>query len=380
MLHEFLAANQQELIERCRTKASRRPPPKVSDEALEHGVPIFLGQLIQILRLEQTRFPENGDKTDGRSERNVANAQADSDMGESATLHGGELLKHGFTLDQVVHAYGDLCQSITETAIDHGEPFQVNEFRTLNRCLDNAIAGAVTEFSAQRDLLISDLQATQLNERLGFLAHELRNLIQTATLAFAAVKTGGVGATGATGAVMDRTLVALRSLVDRSLAEVRMTAGMVVLNRPFFLSGFLAEIRISAQLEAEHKGVALRFSEVEPGLAVNADKDLLSSALGNLLQNAFKCTRPGSEVNVKCYGAGDRVLIEVADKCGGLPVVDPESLFRPFRQVGKDRTGLGLGLSIARKNVEANHGFLRVKDRPGEGCVFTIDLPRRPLT
>jgi len=378
MLHEFLADNEHELIERCRIKAARRPPPKVSDEALQNGIPIFLGQLIQILRLEQTGPPVNSNEPTPPN-RDGANAQANSDMGKSATLHGVELLLHGFTIDQVVHAYGDLCQAITETAIDHGEPFQVDEFKTLNRCLDDAIAGAVTEFSLQRDVLISDIQVTQLNERLGFLAHELRNLIQTATLAFAAVKTGKVGVDGSTGRVLDRTLVALRNLVDRSLAEVRMTAGMAVLNSPFFLSEFMAEMRISAELEAQHKGVVLRFSEVEPDLAVNADRDLLSSAIGNLLQNAYKFTRPGSEVSLKCCAAGDRVLIEVADNCGGLPVGDVENLFRPFRQVGKDRTGLGLGLSIARKNVEANNGFLRVRDKPGVGCSFTIDLPRRSL-
>jgi len=176
MLHEFLADNEQELIERCRIKAARRPPPKVSDEALQNGIPIFLGQLIQILRLEQTGPPVNSNEPTPPN-RDGANAQANSDMGKSATLHGVELLLHGFTIDQVVHAYGDLCQAITETAIDHGEPFQVDEFKTLNRCLDDAIAGAVTEFSLQRDVLISDIQVTQLNERLGFLAHELRNLI-----------------------------------------------------------------------------------------------------------------------------------------------------------------------------------------------------------
>jgi signal transduction histidine kinase len=72
------------------------------------------------------------------------------------------------------------------------------------------------------------------------------------------------------------------------------------------------------------------------------------------------------------------VLVEVEDECGGLPPGKAAELFRPFQQAGSDRTGLGLGLSITRKSIEANGGLVRVRDIPGTGCVFTIDLPRLP--
>ena len=52
-------------------------------------------------------------------------------------------------MDQVIHDYGDLCQAITELAFEQAAPFETKEFRTLNRCLDNAIADAVTEFTYQ---------------------------------------------------------------------------------------------------------------------------------------------------------------------------------------------------------------------------------------
>jgi signal transduction histidine kinase len=70
----------------------------------------------------------------------------------------------------------------------------------------------------------------------------------------------------------------------------------------------------------------------------------------------------------------------VKDHCGGLPSGDAERLFLPFTQNGEDRTGLGLGLSIARRSVEANNGVLSVRDVPGTGCVFTIALPRYAVT
>ena len=72
----------------------------------------------------------------------------------------------------------------------------------------------------------------------------------------------------------------------------------------------------------------------------------------------------------------NRILLDVADNCGGLPAGHEEAMFRPFVQSDTDRSGLGLGLSISRRSVEANDGVLSVRDVPGTGCVFTINLPR----
>jgi signal transduction histidine kinase len=112
---------------------------------------------------------------------------------------------------------------------------------------------------------------------------------------------------------------------------------------------------------------------------VIGDREMLVSAVSNLLQNAFKFTERHTEVSLNAYAAGNRILIEIADHCGGLPVGALETMFLPFTQVGQDTSGLGLGLSIARRSVEANHGVLSVRDVPGSGCVFTIDLPRTLL-
>ena len=159
-----------------------------------------------------------------------------------------------------------------------------------------------------------------------------------------------------------------------------MTAGMPVYNRLFSLSDFIAETKVSASLEAQMKECGLKVSDVDPQLAIDADRDLLSSAVGNLLQNAFKFTHPHSDVTLNAYATGDRIHIDVEDHCGGLPEGDAEKMFLPFTQADEeDRTGLGLGLAISRRSVEANNGTLSVRDLPGEGCVFTIDLPRHSL-
>ncbi len=367
MLHEFLTTNQADLIDRCRLKVAQRRAPKATDLELEHGIPHFLDQLIKTLRFEQT------------SERLRSEGSGSSEMGATAAQHGRELLRHGFTVDQVVHNYGDLCQAITDLAFEQDAPFSVDEFRTLNRCLDNAIADSVTEFAYQRDLLLEEAGVVALNERLGFFAHELRNLIQKATLAVTALKAGNVGLAGATGAVLDHSLIGLRNLVDRSLADVRVRAGMPPQRQLIPLAGFITELRISASLEAQARGCGLAVSPVDPDLAVEADRELLSSAVGNLLQNAFKFTEQNTEVLLHAYALDDRVLIEVEDSCGGLPAGDAERMFEPFTQGGADKSGLGLGLTICRRSVEANGGTLSVRNTPGFGCVFTVSLPRHRI-
>lgn len=376
MMHEFLSANRKELIDRCRAKVAERAAPEATEEELEHGIAHFLDQLITTLEVEQTAEPMQSRRISGSS---GGGKPGSSEMGETATKHGRELLQHGFTVDQVVHDYGDLCQAITDLAFERKAPFETDEFRTLNRCLDNAIADAVTEFAYQRDFVTADKHADLLNERLGSFAHELRNLLNSATLALTAIKEGNVGLNGATGAVLDRSLVGLRKLIDRSLSDVRMTAGMPAQHRLFSLSDFIAEVKLSASLEARVEECVLTVPIVDARLAVDADRDLLSSAVGNLLQNAFKFTDHHSEVTLKAYPVADRILIEVQDHCGGLAAGDAEKIFRPFTQAGEDTTGLGLGLSISRRSVEVNGGTLSVRDVPGSGCVFTIDLPRHAM-
>jgi signal transduction histidine kinase len=373
MLHAFLTANQADLIDRCRLKVAQRRTPKPTDAELEHGIPHFLHQLIKTLRVEQSFEPLTSREVSGAS---GGSGSETSEIGVTAAQHGRELLKDGVTVDQVVHSYGDLCQAITDLAFEQDAPVGVDEFRTLNRCLDNAIADSVVEFSYQRDLLLEDAGVHALNERLGFFAHELRNLIQKATLALSALKAGNVGLAGATGAVLDQSLIGLRNLVDRSLADVRVTAGMPPRRQLIPLAAFIGDVKISAALEAQARGCGFNVSEVEPGLAVEGDRELLFSAVGNLLQNAFKFTEQSTEVVLHAHGVGDRVLIEVEDCCGGLPPGDAERMFQPFTQGSPDKSGLGLGLSICRRSVEANGGILSVRNIPGSGCVFTLDLPR----
>jgi signal transduction histidine kinase len=176
--------------------------------------------------------------------------------------------------------------------------------------------------------------------------------------------------------VLKRSLVGLENLISRTLSDVRNSAGLPIRHTIYSLAAFISDIRESAGLEAHARGCPFIVTEVDASLGFDADRDLLFSALTNLLQNAFKFTHSHTEVTLSAYGQADRILIDVGDNCGGLPAGDIDTMFKPFTQHGEDRSGLGLGLAIARQSVEADRGTLTVRDVPGTGCVFTISLPR----
>lgn len=350
MLHEFLTANRAEIIARTRAKVATRSAPRATEAELVHGVPLFLDQLVGVLRRE-TNTPDA--------------------IGQSGTVHGGILSRLGFTIAQVVHDYGDICQAITELADETQAPITVDEFHILNRSLDDAIAGAVTEYSRLRERSQDDRET----ERLGVLAHELRNKLSAAMLGFEMLKTGRVGAGGSTGAVIDRNMRGLRDLIDRSMTQVRLEAGIASQER-IAVADLVEEIELDASLEAGAMKVELTVAPVRPGLEVTGDRPLLAAAVINLLQNAFKFSHANGHVTLTTTATADRVLLEIEDECGGLPEGKAEELFHPFTQRGANRRGLGLGLSISRRGVEASGGEVRVRNVPGKGCVFTIDLPR----
>ena len=372
MMHAFLANNRDELVARCKAKVSKRPHRSATDEQLSNGVPLFLEQLICTLIAEDAGVDDVALQVSGPS---GGDTLALSEIGVAAATHGKALLALGFTVEQVVHDYGDLCQAITELAHEREAPFQVEEFRTLNRCLDNAIADAVSEFSAQRDAEVADRLSSEANERLGFLVHELRDALQMANLSVRAIELGGLPLTGATGSVLKRSLASMRRLVDSSLAEVRAGSSAPVPRTIFSLAALIEDARTAAQLEADLRGCVLLVAPVDPVLRVDANRALLLGSLGNLLSNAFKFTHRYTAVNLIAYEVDDRLFIDVEDKCGGLATNAVETIFASSPQLGSDGSGLGLGLAIARENVESMGGTLTVKNLPEVGCIFTIGFP-----
>jgi len=195
-LSEFIGVHREELIRRCIAKVATRGTRGGTIGAAEatgarktqgdRGVPLFLDQLVHELR-------------DGQSNTN--------EISKGAIKHGSNLLRQGFTVSEVVHDYGDVCQSVTDLAMETKAPIATEDFRTLNRCLDDAIAGAVTEHARGQ-------QVTRDGQ-----SNEMRNLIHAAITAFEVIQTGTVGVGGTTGALVHRSLVGIRALIDHPVED-----------------------------------------------------------------------------------------------------------------------------------------------------------------
>jgi hypothetical protein len=160
---------------------------------------MFLDGLVDELRLGRSRNPE---------------------IAKTATRHGHDLLRQGFSVSQVVHDYGDVRQAITELAMDLAAPISTDDFHNLNRCLDEAIAGAVTQY--EHDQYLDD-EAAGDSERLGVLARELRHTIHNANVALEIITSGRVGVSGSTGTTLVRSLSSAQDLIDRLIEAARET-------------------------------------------------------------------------------------------------------------------------------------------------------------
>jgi len=378
MIYEFLLENQEEILALTENKSRELAGILVSSKQLKKGLPIFYTQLIKVLKMEHSTPDPETDKNAmvkaaaDSNEPALAKASGrpnDVELAKSAGLHGRELLRLGYTLSHVVHAYGHMCQAITELATTKKFAFTSDEFRDLNRCLDVAIASAVTEYQFLRE----NQEMNREVEHLGMLAHELRNCLTNIGITVQVMKSGMVGLGGSTAQLLDNDLKRLNEIIERSLTEVRLRIDLEIHAVSTNLLQVVDQILVSAQTEARSKKQLLVL-KIDPTLVFKADQQLFHSALFNVIQNAIKFTRSGGKIELRGNLRGEHIIIEVEDECGGLSC-DPIDLFRPFEQHNKNKEGLGLGLTIARRAIELHNGTLDVSNLPGKGCIFKITLP-----
>ena len=291
-------------------------------------------------------------------------------MDESAARYGETLLRLGFTVSQVVRGYGAVCQTITGLLDELSIPVTTREYETLNACLDSAIAEAVTAYEALTDRNVAAREV----EHLGTLAHELRNALAVAVSTVELLKLNLIGFIGRAPTTLERALRRMRDLIDRSMAEVRLRASLEPQWEQVRLADVFDYVNMTAAIDAQPRALIIRW-DVEPSLHVEADRQLLVSAVTNLVQNALKYSRRGGTIEIRAVRAGGCVVIEVEDACGGLPDGAVERLFEVYVQAGRDRSGLGLGLPIVVRSIRALEGHVRVRNLPGKGCVFAIAVP-----
>ena len=277
MLYEFLEKYKNPIIQLSAEKTLNISENKPVTSDLKKGLPIFYQDLTDFL------------KKDASDMGPQSPASQEDSMLLQAGFHGKESHRLGYTVSQVIHGYGSICQAITEYAQEKNFLISSREFHELNHYLDVAIAQAVTQYT---NLTKEDTERKELL-RLGELAHELRNALGSATIAHEMIIKGTVGGASNTSRLLSRALSRMRDLIDRSLSEVRLR----IASEPHFqrinIIDVISDIEATAVTEARSKGIIMTV-EVDAKIQVNCDRQLLESALANLVQNALKYTKPGS--------------------------------------------------------------------------------------
>lgn len=351
MLAEFLEDFREEILASANKKTVMLAAGRESSTDLQRGMPLFYKHLVEFLKRPDL----------ASSQKNIA---------VNAAVHGKELLRLNYTLSHVVHCYGAMCQAITELAHQRKAKISSRDFNDLNLCLDVAIAAAVSEFQYRSD------QASQARETqsLGFLVHELRNALSSATVAHDMIKQGLVGVGGSTSKVLEENLDRMRRLIDRALSEVRLRTDPEIQVENFLFNTLVDQILLTARSDAKKRNQTL-ICEMADGIEIQTDRQLLLSAIANLVQNAIKYSKEGTTISVVAKIAKDNLVFKITDECGGIKPTILKNIFQPFFS-GDAKGGLGIGLSIVQRSLSMIKGKLLLENEPGIGCTFVLQIPR----
>lgn len=356
-LYRLLVEREEEILNRCRESVM----DALGDgDQLKEGLPALYGELVEVMRISH-----ESDALEAR-QRFVWDTVTERSSREQAERFFGM----GFSVSQLVHGYGAICQGVIEYAHAVEAKITAMEFGQLNFCLDVAIAQSVT---AYQKLTVRDVQRAS-TVRLGETVHELRNALTGAILAHEMIRSGDVGAKGATSHALTHAHRRMTDIIDRAVADIRLgnvhPSDLVKVN----LFATLVDVETASMPDANAKDIRIRLAaDIE--LEVAADRHLLTSALANLVHNAVKFSEKESSILIRAYAEDHFAVIEVEDRCGGLDESTLETMFERHTQYAEDKSGMGLGLSIARRAVEQINGEITVRNLPGKGCIFTVRLP-----
>ncbi len=345
-LHEFMRARRSEILELCHELLADADGDELGAYAGD-----FFDEIVRALRRDSgmrdsSPLPESSD---------------------AAARLGTERQRAGMAITQLPRIFSAISQALGHVGERHELTISAEEYKRLNSCFDTGIATAIERFwqGARHS------EVRLINERFGFMAHDLRNALGNANLAFKLVRANGLDLNGQTGEVMARNLVRMEALIAQYLASAGLEAGVAPTMQPVHVASLLRDLEAAALPD---RGVVLSV-ELDERLFIAADEMLLTSTVNNLLHNGIKFSPPGSTVHLSARALGGMVAIEVSDQCGGISG-DVERLFEPYVKTREgNRTGTGLGLSIAKRATEAMGGKLTVANDPGHGCSFTAFFP-----
>lgn len=255
----------------------------------------------------------------------------------------------GESYDQLSNAYESLAQAKQ----------QVEELATMKA---NFVAVAAHEIRTPLSTI------SLYSERLA--AGEITDLDAAGTEAIAAIHSAASRLGGITSDLMDS------ALLERGLMTLQFA--------PVWLADLVEDAARDAGQVARIGAQTINVQDDLPEMIVRGDALRLRQVLDNLLSNALKYSPPGSPIEIRAADGEERVAIEVVDQGRGVADADADRLFTLFGRLdfGESReiAGLGLGLAISARIVEAHGGTISFRaNEAGRGSIFTIELPKSGL-
>jgi len=246
------------------------------------------------------------------------------------------------------------------------------------------IAELVRDFNGMAARL-EDLVNAQ-NRLLNDVSHELRSPLARLNVALGlARQRTGPEAQGALERI-EREAERLNELIGRLLEIARLESGEEVQKSAVNLGGMLHEICKDADFEAQSRNCRVK-CVIADACVVMGHAGLLHSAMENVVRNATRYTREGTEVEIRLEKAQDakgaEAVVRVADSGPGVPEEALHKLFRPFYRLDDARNrqtgGVGLGLAITDRTVRLHGGRVKAANRPEGGLIVEIRLPLAPV-
>jgi signal transduction histidine kinase len=353
-LHELIRQRRSAIVARWKTHTARAVAGEaMPSRELIDTLPVFLDRLADVLERTAAKGGHPG-----------------PELEDVAIGHGIQRMHLGFNPSEIAREYGILRDAIFEESLSQGYTPGMDEMWAIARCMADAVGTALTSYMAEREQERDRLAS----EHLAFLAHELRNPLHAARTALQLLGRSDESRRPTLLGIVERGLQSALHRLDNTLASVRLGAHPQPRRERIDPGELLAAAREDAKGIAEASGISMDI-DVDRGLELQADPRLIGSAIGNLVLNAAKFTRPGGRVFLRARKIEGRVRFEVEDECGGLPPGTIERLFDPFVQAGRNRSGFGLGLAIAKQATDAHQGSLSVHNLSGKGCVFLLEIP-----
>jgi signal transduction histidine kinase len=229
--------------------------------------------------------------------------------------------------------------------------------------------------------LLSDEVIAGRDNFLGIVSHDLRGLLSALSLA-SQLAAKGIAADDSArkarvhAATADKLIARMARVLDDLLDITSIEAGrLAVIRAADDANSLVTEIVAAFAPLADAKGITLEARLAAAPLVVELDHGRILQVLANLVSNAVRYTPNQGTIVVTVEASGDDVHFSVSDTGAGIPPEQLDAVFERFRQLSRDRRGLGLGLHISKCIVEAHGGRIWVKSALGGGSTFYFTLP-----